>query len=72
MHGPHQLHRSPTSASAARSAPRSCPVNAITGTVKQKHTIDLDKCIRCGACNKACPVNAISSKPEDWRAIVRG
>ncbi|MFA6649147.1 MAG: NADH-quinone oxidoreductase subunit NuoF [Candidatus Izemoplasmatales bacterium] len=40
-----------------------CPVSAISGTVKQKHVIDLTKCIRCGACKKACPVNAITSKP---------
>ncbi len=51
---------------------RNCPVGAITGTVKQKHSIDLKKCIRCGACKKTCPVNAVSSKPEDWRPIVNG
>jgi NADH:ubiquinone oxidoreductase subunit F (NADH-binding)/(2Fe-2S) ferredoxin/Pyruvate/2-oxoacid:ferredoxin oxidoreductase delta subunit len=42
---------------------KNCPVGAITGSVKQRHVIDLTKCIRCGACKKACPVNAITSKP---------
>jgi formate hydrogenlyase subunit 6/NADH:ubiquinone oxidoreductase subunit I len=46
---------------------KNCPVNAIHGSVKQKHAIDLNVCIRCGACKKACPVNAISSKPEHFR-----
>ena len=49
---------------------KNCPVNAITGSVKQKHVIDLSLCIRCGACKKACPVNAISSKPEDVRGVL--
>jgi NADH:ubiquinone oxidoreductase subunit F (NADH-binding)/(2Fe-2S) ferredoxin/Pyruvate/2-oxoacid:ferredoxin oxidoreductase delta subunit len=46
---------------------KNCPVNAIQGSVKQKHFIDLELCIRCGACKKACPVNAITSKPEYFR-----
>ncbi len=48
---------------------KNCPVGAIEGTVKQKHTIDPTICIRCGACKAACPVDAISTKPEDWRRI---
>ena len=38
---------------------RNCPVGAITGTVRQKHTIDTSKCIKCGACKANCPVGAI-------------
>ena len=38
---------------------RNCPVNAITGTVKQKHVIDQAKCIKCGACIDNCPFHAI-------------
>ena len=38
---------------------RNCPVNAITGAVKQKHVIDAKKCIKCGACISACPFKAI-------------
>ena len=47
---------------------RNCPVDAITGKVKEKHYINTDICISCGACKAACPVNAISTKPEDWEA----
>ncbi len=38
---------------------RKCPVGAITGTVKQPHTIDLAKCIKCGACESSCKFQAI-------------
>ncbi len=41
---------------------RVCPTNAITGTVKQMHLIDQDKCIKCGACMDACKFNAIIRK----------
>jgi NADH:ubiquinone oxidoreductase subunit F (NADH-binding) len=33
---------------------KKCPVNAITGSVKQPHVIDADKCISCGACVDSC------------------
>ncbi len=38
---------------------RKCPVNAITGTVKQPHVIDTAKCIKCGACMSSCKFDAI-------------
>jgi NADH:ubiquinone oxidoreductase subunit F (NADH-binding)/(2Fe-2S) ferredoxin/NAD-dependent dihydropyrimidine dehydrogenase PreA subunit len=38
---------------------RACPSNAISGTPKQKHTIDPKACIRCGACYDSCNYNAI-------------
>ena len=38
---------------------RKCPVNAITGTVKEMHTIDTDKCIKCGVCISSCKFGAI-------------
>ena len=38
---------------------RNCPVNAITGAVKQQHVIDQAKCIKCGACIDNCPFKAI-------------
>lgn len=41
---------------------RSCPVQAIEGTIKQKHEINLDLCIKCGACKMACPVQAIETR----------
>ncbi len=39
---------------------RVCPVNAISGKVKEAHIIDQDKCIKCGACMTACKFGAIS------------
>ena len=38
---------------------RVCPVGAISGTVKQPHTIDVNKCIKCGACIEKCKFDAI-------------
>ena len=38
---------------------RNCPVGAITGNLKEKHTIDTDVCIKCGACKASCPKDAI-------------
>ncbi|MBR6075969.1 MAG: NADH-quinone oxidoreductase subunit NuoF [Victivallales bacterium] len=38
---------------------RNCPVGAITGEKKQKHVIDVNKCIKCGACIDGCPFKAI-------------
>jgi len=36
-----------------------CPVDAISGNLKQVHTIDKVKCIKCGACVPKCPFKAI-------------
>ena len=41
---------------------RSCPVGAITGTVKQPHVIDTKKCIKCGACMEKCKFGAIEKR----------
>ena len=38
---------------------RQCPVNAISGEVKQPHKIDPEVCIKCGACVGKCPFKAI-------------
>ena len=38
---------------------RVCPVGAISGAVKKQHTIDISKCIKCGACMSKCRFNAI-------------
>ena len=39
---------------------RKCPVGAISGKVREPHTIDQAKCIKCGACKAACKFNAIT------------
>jgi NADH-quinone oxidoreductase subunit F/NADP-reducing hydrogenase subunit HndC len=41
---------------------RACPVEAITGKVKQPHKIIDDLCIKCGACMDACKFDAVSKK----------
>lgn len=38
---------------------RTCPNNAIIGSVKNPHIIDQDKCIKCGACMEKCKFGAI-------------
>ncbi|MEG1887233.1 MAG: NADH-ubiquinone oxidoreductase-F iron-sulfur binding region domain-containing protein, partial [Oscillospiraceae bacterium] len=41
---------------------RACPVSAITGTVKNPHSIDKAKCIKCGACFDKCKFSAVVKK----------
>ena len=41
---------------------RVCPVNAISGEVKQPHVIDKSVCIKCGACIQKCKFDAIVIK----------
>jgi NADH-quinone oxidoreductase subunit F len=36
-----------------------CPVEAISGKIKEPFTIDKNKCIKCGACVETCPFKAI-------------
>ena len=42
------------------SCARGCPVNCISGSVKQVHLIDQSKCIKCGACLSRCKFAAVS------------
>ncbi len=41
---------------------RKCPVGAISGSVKEKHVIDKEKCIKCGKCLETCNFGAIEKK----------
>ena len=41
---------------------RNCPAGAITGKVKEKHVIDTNLCIKCGACKASCSFGAIITK----------
>ncbi|MGN0533881.1 MAG: NADH-ubiquinone oxidoreductase-F iron-sulfur binding region domain-containing protein [Eubacterium sp.] len=38
---------------------KGCPVDAISGSVKNPHAIDTEKCIKCGKCFSACRFGAI-------------
>ncbi len=41
---------------------KKCPVDAISGTVKNPHIIDVTKCIKCGNCKTVCKFNAVEVK----------
>lgn len=38
---------------------RNCPVNAISGSVKNPHIIDREKCIKCSKCYSVCRFDAV-------------
>ena len=38
---------------------KACPVQAISGEIREIHTIDQSKCIKCRSCLQACPFKAI-------------
>ncbi|MCQ4726566.1 NADH-quinone oxidoreductase subunit NuoF [Anaerotignum faecicola] len=38
---------------------RNCPVNAISGKVKETHEINQDICIKCGKCETSCKFGAV-------------
>ncbi len=38
---------------------KKCPVNAISGSLKNAHIIDTDKCIKCGQCVTVCKFGAV-------------
>jgi NADH:ubiquinone oxidoreductase subunit F (NADH-binding) len=39
---------------------KSCPVEAVTGEPKKRHTIDVTKCTRCGVCKTVCKFDAVT------------
>ena len=41
---------------------RNCPVQCISGKVKEPHVIDQSKCIKCGACQANCKFGAVIKK----------
>ncbi len=43
---------------------RGCPMEAITGEVRQPHVIDPTKCVNCNACVSNCPFGAIGTAME--------
>ncbi len=38
---------------------KQCPVDCISGNPKEKHSIDIEKCIKCGKCEESCRFNSI-------------
>jgi len=49
---------------------KACPTEAITGTLKDVHSIIQTKCIKCGACHEACRFEAIEAQREEAIQIV--
>ncbi|MEE0772091.1 MAG: NADH-quinone oxidoreductase subunit NuoF [Anaerovoracaceae bacterium] len=41
---------------------KNCPVDAISGKVREKFVIDQEKCIKCGKCLEMCKFDAIDKK----------
>ena len=54
-----KLHIIPEQCRGCGLCKRNCPVDAITGEIKQPHVIDQEKCIKCGTCIAKCPFHAI-------------
>ena len=41
---------------------RACPAGAVTGSLKQPHVIDPEKCVACGSCREACRFEAVLTR----------
>jgi H+/Na+-translocating ferredoxin:NAD+ oxidoreductase subunit B len=46
-----------------------CPVNAISGDVRQVHVVDQEKCIGCRMCEPRCPKKAITMVEASASAV---
>ncbi|MFZ1985942.1 MAG: NADH-quinone oxidoreductase subunit NuoF [Desulfatitalea sp.] len=49
----------PALCTGCMSCARQCPAQCITGTKKEPHVIDAQKCLRCGICKETCKFDAV-------------
>ena len=54
-----RLYIDPLMCKGCSACSRKCPVNAISGKIKEPFYIDLEKCIRCGSCIATCKFGAV-------------
>ncbi|MBW2192880.1 MAG: 4Fe-4S binding protein [Deltaproteobacteria bacterium] len=52
----------PEACTGCRLCAKRCPEQIITGEKKKPHTLDQDKCIKCGICYDACKFDAVRVK----------
>ncbi|MFH2218146.1 MAG: NADH-ubiquinone oxidoreductase-F iron-sulfur binding region domain-containing protein [Pseudomonadota bacterium] len=52
----------PEACTGCRLCAKKCPEQIITGEKKKPHTLDRDKCIKCGICYDACKFDAVRIK----------
>jgi Na+-translocating ferredoxin:NAD+ oxidoreductase subunit B len=53
-------HRITAECTGCGACRRICPVTAIEGERKSRHSIDAEACIDCGACGRTCPAGAVT------------
>ncbi|MDL2214150.1 NADH-quinone oxidoreductase subunit NuoF [Clostridia bacterium OttesenSCG-928-O13] len=56
-----QIKIDPVRCKGCSKCAKACPVEAISGKVKEPFVIDGAKCIKCGACIDTCPFGAIAA-----------
>ena len=54
-----RIYIDPLTCKGCSACSRKCPVNAISGKIKEPFHIDLEKCIRCGSCISTCKFGAV-------------
>ena len=54
-----KIYIDPSICKGCSACARKCPVQAISGKIKEPFSIDLSKCIRCGSCISTCKFGAV-------------